>query len=97
MFAYDNPANGAAAVTGGLIVRDATLPAAIQGRYLFADFYAGQLVDFVPDIANNEADDPQVVGIPPVSGPVALCEGMDGQVYVVSLNDGGIYRLEVTA
>ena len=48
MFAYDNPANAAAAVTGGLIVRDATLPAAIQGRDLFADFYAGQLVDFVP-------------------------------------------------
>jgi glucose/arabinose dehydrogenase len=96
VFAYDNSANGAAAVTGGLIVRDSTLPAAIQGRYLFADFYAGQLVDFVPDIPNSEADDPQVVGIPPVSGPVAFCEGVDGQVYVVSLSDGGIYRLEAT-
>ncbi len=53
-------------------------------------------MDFVPDIPNSEADDPQVVGIPPASGPVAFCDGVDGQVYVVSLNDGGIYRLEAT-
>jgi glucose/arabinose dehydrogenase len=97
MFAYDNPANGAAAVTGGLIVRDPTLPPAIQGRYLFADFYAGQLVDFVPDLPTGEADDPQVVGISPVSAPVAFCEGVEGQVYVVSLDDGRVYRLEATA
>jgi hypothetical protein len=78
-------------------VRDPTLPPAIQGRYLFADFYAGQLVDFVPDLPTGEADDPQVVGISPVSGPVALCEGVDGQVYVVALNDGRVYRPEATA
>jgi glucose/arabinose dehydrogenase len=96
-FAYDNPANASAAVTGGLIVRDPTLPASIQGRYLFADFYAGQLVDFVPDLANNTADDPQTVAIPAVSGPVAFCEGVNGQVYVVSLYDGGVYRLEASA
>jgi glucose/arabinose dehydrogenase len=97
-FAYDNPpGNDPAAVTGGLVVRDPSLPAAIQGRYLFADFYAGQLVDFVPDLANNEADDPQSVAVSPVSGPVAFCEGVDGQVYVVSLTGGVIYRLEATA
>jgi hypothetical protein len=48
MYAYDNPpGSDPSAVTGGLIVRDPSLPPSLQGRYLFADFYSGQLVDFI--------------------------------------------------
>ena len=45
-----------AAVTGGVIARDPDLPQ-LAGRYLVADFYAGQVGSFVPDLPNNEADD----------------------------------------
>ena len=93
MHTYDHT-GGPSAITGGLIMRDPTLPAGVQGRYLFADFYDGELMDFVPDLPNNEADDIQSLGVPDVSGPVAFGEGVAGQVYVTSLNTGTVYRLE---
>ncbi len=89
---YPNPLRGAAAVTGGVVAHDPELPS-LEGRYLFADFYAGQVMSFVPDLLNNEADDLQALDIEPISSLVAFASGLDGQLYVVSL-DGGLYRLE---
>jgi glucose/arabinose dehydrogenase len=95
MYAYDNPPGpDPSAVTGGLIVRDPSLPPSLQGRYLFADFYSGQLMDFIPDMPNNEADDVQELGVSPVMGPVAFTAGVGGQVYVTALIEGVVYRLE---
>jgi glucose/arabinose dehydrogenase len=90
-FAYPNPPAGQAAVTGGVIVRDPQLPT-LEGRYLFADFYAGPLTSFIPDLANGEADDVRQETVT-ISQPAAFAHGRAGQLYVVSLA-GTVYRLE---
>jgi glucose/arabinose dehydrogenase len=89
---YSNPPAGAAAVTGGVIAHDPELPQ-LEGRYLFADFYAGQIVTFVPDLPANEAVDIQSLGIAPIPFVVAFASGLDGQLYVLS-RAGELYRLE---
>lgn len=92
MFTYGNPVSGPAAVTGGVIAHDPELPQ-LEGRYLTADFYAGQVFSFVPDLANNQADDVQNLDIDPIPYLVAFASGLDGQLYVLSLM-GQLYRLE---
>ena len=44
---------GSCSVTGGVVVRDEQLTN-IYGRYLYADFCAGQLRSFVPEILGAE-------------------------------------------
>jgi glucose/arabinose dehydrogenase len=90
IFTYPNPRPGA--VTGGVIARDPGLPQ-LEGRYLTADFYVGQIESFVPDLASNEADDVQTLDVAPIPRLVAFASGLDGQLYVLSL-DGELYRLE---
>jgi hypothetical protein len=92
LFTYPNPQDGPSAVTGGVIAHDPQLPQ-LEGRYLVADFFAGQIMTFVPDLANNEADDVQPLDVDPIPRAVAFGAGLDGQLYVVSLS-GPIYRLE---
>ena len=89
---YPNSGGGPVAVTGGVVARDPELPQ-LAGRYLFADFFAGQIASFVPDLINNEADDVQPLDVPAIPNLVAFGAGLDGQLYVVSL-DGELYRLE---
>jgi glucose/arabinose dehydrogenase len=85
---------GSNAVTGGLILHDGGLPA-LEGRYLFADFYDGDLIAFTPDLADNEADGltPIAVNVPSPAAIVSANGGRAGQTYVVSLA-GDVYRLE---
>ena len=90
MFTYPNPRPGA--VTGGVIAHDPELPS-LEGRYLTADFYAGQIVSFIPDLANNEADMVAPLDLDPIPNLVAFASGLDGQLYVLSLS-GELYRLE---
>ena len=90
MFTYPNPHPGA--VTGGVIAHDPELPS-LEGRYLTADFYAGQVLSFIPDLANNEADSVASLDIDPIPNLVAFASGLDGQLYVLSLS-GELYRLE---
>lgn len=82
-----------AAVTGGRIVRDERLPT-LYGRYLYADFYAGELRSFVPDLAAHTAVGDRPLGLH-VDSPVAFTSGRGGRVYVASLN-GPVYRLRPT-
>ena len=90
MFTYPNPRP--AAVTGGVIAHDPELPS-LEGRYLTADFYAGQVMSFIPDLANNEAEMVAALDIDPIPNLVAFASGLDGQLYVLSLS-GELYRLE---
>jgi hypothetical protein len=91
LYAYPNPPAGQAAVTGGVIVHDPQLPT-LEGRYLFADFYSGPLVSFIPDLVAGEADDVREETVT-ISQPAAFAHGTGGQLYVVSLA-GTVYRLE---
>ncbi len=75
-------------ITGGYIVRDRTL-SALYGRYIYADFCAGDLRSLVPSIPH--ARDDLSLGLH-VSSPSSFGEDEEGHIYVASL-DGPVYRL----
>ena len=82
---YANP-NGSnppsAAVTGGVVVRDPALTP-IFGRYLYADFYAGQVHSAA--LAKPVTDDRIESSLGTTQMLVAFGEDAGGRVYVVSL------------
>jgi glucose/arabinose dehydrogenase len=81
------PHTGVAAITGGYVVRDPGLPD-LQGQYLFADHFEGELRAIeVP------SGDPGAALDIPISRPSSFGEGAGRQIYVVSL-DGGVFALE---
>jgi glucose/arabinose dehydrogenase len=83
---------GGCSVTGGYVVRDPALES-LYGRYLYADFCAGQLRSFSADEAAQAGvasdDRPLGVQVPSVS---SFAEDARGRVYATSL-DGPVYRL----
>jgi glucose/arabinose dehydrogenase len=81
---------GNCAITGGVTVHDKALKS-LRGRYLYADFCAGELRSFRPRLRDNDARADRALGLD-VPSPVAFGEDHDAHVYVVSL-DGPIYRL----
>jgi glucose/arabinose dehydrogenase len=89
---YANP-NGSnppsAAVTGGVVVRDPALTP-VFGRYLYADFYAGQVHSAA--LAKPVTDDRIESSLGTTSMLVAFGEDASGQVYVVSLT-GTVERI----
>jgi len=87
---YDHPdPDGPASVTGGVVVRDTSVPA-LLGRYVFADFYAGQLQSTV--IGAGGATAPNAGGLQ-VDNPSAFGEDARCRLHVTSLA-GPVYRLE---
>lgn len=89
MHDYPN-SGGKCAVTGGVTVHDRSLKA-LRGRYLYADFCAGELRSFKPRLKGNDARGDRAVG-PRLDNPVGFGEDSAGHVYAVSL-DGPVYRL----
>jgi glucose/arabinose dehydrogenase len=81
-------AGGACAITGGYVVRNRGL-SALAGRYLYADFYVGNIRSFIPTLAG--ATDVQGTGLH-VSHLSSFGQGFGGRIYVASL-DGPVYRL----
>jgi hypothetical protein len=90
VFAYPDPASGAVAITGGVVVRDPALTT-LFGRYLYADVYAGRVRSLL--LATPSASDDRLeTDIPKVSTLVAFGEDAEQHVYVVSL-DGAVSRI----
>jgi len=83
-----NCGGGACAVTGGVVVRDRKLPS-LRGRYLYADFYKGDIRSFVPHAGHARRD--RSIGLH-VDHPSSFGTGARNQVYVTSL-DGPVYRI----
>ena len=78
-------------VTGGYVVRDRSLKT-LFGRYLYADFCAGQLRSFTAaDAVPGPAEDDRELGlqVPSIS---SFGEDQRGRIYAVSL-DGPVFRL----
>lgn len=87
VYVYPNPTTGSSAVTGGVVYRGTAHPD-LQGYYIAADVYSGQI--FVID-----PDNPTVADIQ--SGPtfiVSFGETEDGEVYAISLS-GEIFEVAV--
>jgi glucose/arabinose dehydrogenase len=86
---FDYARSGAKAVTGGVVVRDPGLPT-LRGRYVYVDFFGGDIRSFVP--AQPRAIDDRATGL--IQGSVvAFGEDACGHVYVVSLN-GTVERIQ---
>jgi glucose/arabinose dehydrogenase len=79
---------GACAITGGYVVRDRQLPS-LYGRYLYADFYLGNMRSFIPSV--NGATDDQAAGLH-VANLSSFGQGVNGRMYAASIN-GPVYRL----
>ena len=76
------------AVTGGVVVRDPGV-SQLAGRYLYADFCAGEIRSF--RISGGRATDDRSTGLN-TSQLSSFGEDASGRVYVTSL-DGPVYRL----
>jgi glucose/arabinose dehydrogenase len=79
---------GGCALTGGVTVRDHRLRS-LRGRYLYADFYKGQLRSLVPHRHRGKGD--RALGLH-IDHPSSFGTGAHNHVYVTSLN-GPVYRL----
>jgi glucose/arabinose dehydrogenase len=78
----------ACAVTGGYVVRDRNLPS-LYGRYLYADFYLGDLRSFIP--SPTGAIDEQAAGLH-IANLSSFGQGVNGRMYAASIN-GPVFRL----
>jgi glucose/arabinose dehydrogenase len=83
-----NCGGGACAITGGVVVRDRKLHS-LRGRYLYADFYSGQIRSLAPHRRHARHD--HAIGLH-IDHPSSFGVGAHRHVYVTSL-DGPVYRL----
>jgi glucose/arabinose dehydrogenase len=92
---YPNPSMGAAAVTGGYMIRDGALPSLV-GRYIYADIYntfSGELRTAQLSAGGSSGDSGLGVFAPNV---VSFGEDDCAHVYVATIG-GNVYRLEPTS
>lgn len=83
-----NCGGGSCAITGGVVVRARKL-GSLRGRYLYADFYKGQIRSLVPHRPRARRD--HAIGLH-IDHPSSFGTGAHNRVYVTSL-DGPVYRL----
>jgi glucose/arabinose dehydrogenase len=88
LFDYENPPGTSAAVTGGFVVHDFSLTGLV-GRYLYADFYAGDIHSLALDPANPD-DRSTSLTVPSLS---SFGEDASGRLYAVSLSGNQVVRL----
>ena len=82
-------AGGNCSITGGYVVRDPGLDE-LTGRYVYADFCAGQIRSLVPSTSGASGDRSEDLALSQIS---TFGEDACGRVYVASLNTGTVYRL----
>ena len=87
IFEYSHD-NGGCSVTGGEVYRGDAIPA-LQGAYLFGDYCLGQVNALFVDGEGVRAVD---LGVS-VEGLTSFGSDEDGEMYVLSGADGGMYRL----
>jgi glucose/arabinose dehydrogenase len=75
-------------VTGGYVVRDPSLPA-LEGRYVYGDYCAGELRSFRPATPEARDDRSEGLNVPSLS---SFGEDNQGHIYATSL-EGPVYRL----
>jgi hypothetical protein len=83
--------SGSTAVMGGVVVRDVSMPQ-VQGRYLYADIYQGDIRSAVVGPSTSSGDGATGLHVDLAS---SFSEDARCRVYVTSLNNPGpVYRLE---
>ncbi len=89
IYEYTHAATGGCSVTGGVVSRGAQIPA-LQGWYVFADYCR-------PGIRALRLDGGQVAVLElggDVRSIASFGEGPDGELYVLSLEGGGVWRVD---
>jgi hypothetical protein len=89
----ENPSN-AASVTGGVFSNHCSWPEGWRGRYWFADYVFNRVWTVTPNATRDGVDGERTNIARNAGGPVHFFEGLDGAIYVVSLEGGSISRIE---
>lgn len=87
---YDYAQGSPRSITGGYVVRDPGLPT-LAGRYVYADFFSGEVRSLV--LAAPRAVDERSAQLPIRTNLAAFGEDACGHLYVVSLN-GTVERVQ---
>jgi glucose/arabinose dehydrogenase len=87
---YDYAQGSPRSITGGYVVRDPGLPT-LAGRYVYADFYTGEVRSLV--LATPRAGDERSAQLPIRRNLAAFGEDACGHLYVASLN-GTVERVQ---
>lgn len=92
VYEYENPPGNqeSRSVTGGYVYRGNTIPG-LYGRYLFADYQSGVFYTLTADGAGPACDvvvDAIEQNQMRATGIASFAEDVDGELYVVHLNDG---------
>jgi glucose/arabinose dehydrogenase len=90
IFEYDTSAGANCAITGGYVIRDRRL-GSLQGRYIYADFCAGDIRSLIPSVGGASGD--VSTGLPGVPQLSSFGEGRNNVLYVTQLT-GPVYRLD---
>ena len=92
IFQYDNPPSGSSSVIGGYVYRGSEFPS-LQGYYMTADFYSGQLWLIKPNGVGGWTVTTQT-GLPAFIA--SFSETSDGStIYAVSLSGNSVSKLVV--
>ncbi|GAB3901579.1 hypothetical protein GCM10028803_26490 [Larkinella knui] len=86
---YSNNGNKEASVVGGYVYRGTAYPA-LQGWYVYGDYAQGKLW-LLRRGENNTYQN--TVQTPVLVNPVSFGEGFDGELYVITFNEGKLYRI----
>jgi glucose/arabinose dehydrogenase len=87
---FTHDGDGFCSITGGYVVRDKRLPAAIQGHYIYGDYCEGHIR--AAKLSASSAAEDRELPLKQLSQLSSFGEDTSGRIYVVSL-DGPVYRL----
>jgi glucose/arabinose dehydrogenase len=88
IFEYQHGDQGCS-VSGGTVYRGAAIPSLV-GWYLFSDYCSGIITAL-------QATDGALTGqlqLGTLAAVSAICDGPDGELYVLSINDGVVFRID---
>ncbi len=78
-------------ITGGYVYRGAAMPTLV-GRYFFGDYGSGRIWN-IPSSSQPTVTVTAPQGLATNLGISSFGEGVDGEIYVVDINNGGLYQL----
>jgi len=87
-YSHNDPMGGNS-ITGGYVYRGTAIPSLV-GSYLYADYGSGRLWRVGYDAMGNATNE---LLLETGKNIDSFGEGLDGELYVVSLGDGAIYKL----
>ena len=86
---YDH--NQGFSITGGYVYRGTAIPS-LAGRYVFGDYGSGRVWN-IPSSSQPTVTVTASQGLATGLGISSFGEAVDGEIYVVDINNGGLYQL----